>query len=260
MESESGQPGSAIQRQHPHPRPGEIRLSAPRPLYFAYGSNLSFTQMRQRCTHDPSVSARPLAIARLDRWRWFICERGYANVLPPEDFLRVGRQVTDGDDVPVSGPEDAVYGVLYELTPADERLLDAYEGVDHDALLAPPVKFNRAIRPREQGKGAYNKWYVPAVVTRWLVDDGEQQQHVQTGIKTQTETVTVTVLVYVDEERVRVGPPKTEYIARMERAIREAETLGFPGSWAEGVMRRFLLPPIIPTPAPLPPCAAQGGS
>lgn len=45
----------------------------PRPLYFAYGSNLSFTQMRIRCRHNPDLSSKPVAIARLDHWRWMIC-------------------------------------------------------------------------------------------------------------------------------------------------------------------------------------------
>lgn len=235
--------------------------------------------MRQRCTHDPSVSAVPVAIARLDGegWRWFICERGYANVIPPVG-LRVGKQRgveagwASSEPPPVSDPEgeeeddDGVYGVLYDMTPADELLLDGYEGVDH---AAPPSAGNvgptpgsgsgsgpsKAVRPKSQGVGSYNKWYVPAVVAKWL-DDGQRR------IRSTTTTMTTanlgseqaaggggeiqTVLVYVDEERVRIGPPKPEYIGRMERGIREAEALGLPSGWVEGVMRRFLPTPVVP--------------
>lgn len=197
-----------------------------RPLYFAYGSNLSPTQMRNRCTHNPALSSTPVAIAKLADWRWFICEAGYANVLPPAEF-RVGRQETVGDGVPVSGEEDAVYGVLYEMSPEDELLLDGYEDVDDCASESKNTKVDKHIRPREQGRGDYNKWYFPAVVTRWLDGGGD-------GEKMQT------VLVYVDEERVSLGAPKKEYIGRMNRGIREAECLGFPKKWAEVVMRRFI--------------------
>ncbi|PLB49577.1 hypothetical protein P170DRAFT_437153 [Aspergillus steynii IBT 23096] len=205
-----------------------------RALYFAYGSNLSFTQMRMRCTHNPDLSSRPVAIARLDRWRWLICQPGYANVVPPAG-LRVGRQIDEGSKVPVSGEEDTVYGVLYEMDAADEALLDGYEGVDRRA---PPSwqdgKVPRGVRPREQADGDYNKWYVSATVTEWL--DEEQRRRWENGSET------TTVLVYVDEERVRVAPPRAEYIPRMNRAMREAETIGFPKKWTDEVMRQFIPP------------------
>ncbi|KAL3953574.1 hypothetical protein ACCO45_011530 [Purpureocillium lilacinum] len=46
-------------------------------LYFAYGSNLSTTQMRQRCPFST-----PVGLGFLEGWRWIINERGYANVVP----------------------------------------------------------------------------------------------------------------------------------------------------------------------------------
>ncbi|KAA8645559.1 hypothetical protein EYZ11_006767 [Aspergillus tanneri] len=202
-----------------------------RVLYFAYGSNLSFTQMRMRCRHNPDLSSRPVAIARLDHWRWLICQYGYANVVPPAG-LRVGKQIDEGDAVPVSGEEDTVYGVLYEMDEADETLLDGYESVDEEA---PPSrqtdKIPLAVRPREQANGSYNKWYVSATVTEWL--DEEQRRRRQDEPET-------TILVYVDEERIRVGPPRDEYIPRMHRAICEAETLGFPKKWVDEVMVKFI--------------------
>ncbi|EAW10888.1 gamma-glutamylcyclotransferase family protein [Aspergillus clavatus NRRL 1] len=214
----------------------ETPTPAPRPLYFAYGSNLSPTQMRLRCTANPARSAKPLAIARLDHWRWMICQAGYANVLPPAG-LRVGQQVRDGEHVPVSGAQDAVFGVLYAMDPDDEFLLDGYEGVDHAApgsRGSGPVPVE--VRPREQGVGDYNKWYVPAVVARWLDEDPARWVP---GVGESGASV-VTVLVYVDENRVRLGPPKEEYIPRMNRAIREAEAIGFPKEWADEVMRKSI--------------------
>ena len=72
--------------------------------YFAYGSNLSLGQMAKRCP-----ASRPAGRARLDGWRFRIMARGYATVVPE--------------------PGAAVHGLLWNLTPDDERTLDAYEGV-----------------------------------------------------------------------------------------------------------------------------------
>ncbi|OJJ48082.1 hypothetical protein ASPZODRAFT_129999 [Penicilliopsis zonata CBS 506.65] len=221
-------------------RPLSEIIRADRPaLYFAYGSNLSFTQMRYRCTNDPDLSAHPVAIARLDGWRWLICEAGYANVIPPRE-LRVGEQVTHGDLVPISrggegGKEEedqgAIYGVLYEMSDADEFLLDGYEGVDHAAPDARPL-IDRKVRPKEQGMGDYNKWYVRATVINWL-DEEQRKSRLADGDQQP-------VLIYVDEDRVRLGPPREEYIGRMNRAIAEAEQIGFPADWAEAVMRKSI--------------------
>ncbi|KAF5011396.1 hypothetical protein F66182_15363, partial [Fusarium sp. NRRL 66182] len=52
-----------------HQKSSSPSFKEARIFYFAYGSNLSPTQMRLRCEHDPSTSGRPLAIARIERWR-----------------------------------------------------------------------------------------------------------------------------------------------------------------------------------------------
>ncbi|KAJ5929730.1 hypothetical protein N7454_006680 [Penicillium verhagenii] len=216
----------------PDSSPRTDKTTKPQYLYFAYGSNLSPTQMKQRCIINPSLSAKPLAIATLPKWRWLICEAGYANVLPPPG-MRVGSQNSEaGSKVPVSGTEDAVYGVLYEMDLADEDKLDGYEGVDWDAEDADGSgEVGVGIRPKEQGEGDYNKWYCPATIVRWL--DGEHRLKTEIGEQ-------IPVLVYVDEERVMLSPPKTEYIARMNRAILESVALGVPEKWVEEVMRRSI--------------------
>lgn len=160
--------------------------------------------------------------------------------MPPKAL----RQETKGENVPVSGKEDAVFGILYDMTIDDEDLLDMYEGVDDEAADAPPDgKVDRKIRPKEQGDGSYNKWYVPAIVTKWLDgrdDDEEEEEHEKKHGGKQQQQQTLTVLVYIDERHVRVGPPKTEYIARMDRAVRESVELGLPNDWAESVIRKFV--------------------
>ena len=73
-------------------------------LYFAYGSNLSLTQMHSRCP-----SSEYVGVARLHGYRWIVNTRGFANV------------------VECQGSE--VYGLLYQLTEIDEAKLDECEGV-----------------------------------------------------------------------------------------------------------------------------------
>jgi gamma-glutamylcyclotransferase len=73
------------------------------PLYFAYGSNLSFAQMAQRCP-----GARPVGRALLKGWRYLIYARGYANI--------------------VSDAAGEVRGGVWEVTEEHLRALDKYEG------------------------------------------------------------------------------------------------------------------------------------
>lgn len=180
--------------------------------------------MAARC-RNPS-SSKPLAIATLHYWRWLICEAGYANVLPPPG-LRVPSQDSDtAHRIPVSGSENAVYGILYEMDVRDERLLDGYEGVDPHAAKSNGQFVDVDVRPKEQGDGSYNKWFVEVNVVN-LLDGCEGEGE-------------VTALVYIDENCVTVSEPKHEYIARMNRAIRESIALGVPRLWIDEVIRKYI--------------------
>jgi len=72
--------------------------------YFAYGSNMSSAQMHRRCP-----GCRKIGRAQLRGYRWIISTRGYANIILSEN--------------------EAVEGVLYEISTADETALDEHEGV-----------------------------------------------------------------------------------------------------------------------------------
>lgn len=90
----------------------------PRPtsslVYFAFGSNLSSTQMGQRCP-----LAKGISLGRLRSHSFIINTRGYANVVPSAAAAAASS----------TEPED-VYGVLWQLHSQDEKaLLDQYEGV-----------------------------------------------------------------------------------------------------------------------------------
>jgi gamma-glutamylcyclotransferase (GGCT)/AIG2-like uncharacterized protein YtfP len=73
-------------------------------LYFAYGSNMAASQMRQRCP-----GCRRLGKASMPGYRRIINTRGYANIVADEHAT--------------------VEGILYELSRDDEEALDLYEGV-----------------------------------------------------------------------------------------------------------------------------------
>lgn len=73
--------------------------------YFAYGSNMIAADMKQR-----APEAIEAGNATLEGFEFVIAQSGYASI------------------VPAAGSR--VYGVLWQISAADERSLDAYEGVD----------------------------------------------------------------------------------------------------------------------------------
>jgi len=80
-------------------------------LYAAYGSNLDPAQMLQRCPHSPAAGT-----GWLEGWRL---------TFGAEDLGWEGALATV-----VESPGDRVFVGLYDLTDADARDLDAWEGAD----------------------------------------------------------------------------------------------------------------------------------
>ncbi|KAJ9143569.1 hypothetical protein NKR19_g6816 [Coniochaeta hoffmannii] len=182
-------------------------------LYFAYGSNLSTTQMASRCP-----DARPLHLARLPGWRFIINTRGVANIVP-EDPGPAPAGSCDQE-------EGGVYGILYEIGAEDEESLDLCEGVP---FVYEKVEMLVWVEPLKGGGAEGSVGDGIAAVS----GDGE-------GL---ARTV---ALVYVDTRRTGEGRPREEYIGRMNRGIEEAGNLGpaerlpLPGWYVRDVMRRFI--------------------
>ncbi|KAJ7047071.1 Butirosin biosynthesis, BtrG-like protein [Mycena alexandri] len=104
----------------------------------------------------------------------------------------------------VPSQDDEVWALVYELSPADEDKLDIFEGVpDSYVKQTVPVEY--------YGKKGYGE-----------MRDGKRM---------------VDALVYVDVERVTEGPPKTEYIRRMNAAIADALTEGISKTYIEKYLR-----------------------
>ena len=202
---------------------------SPQTIYFAYGSNLSTTQMSARC---PSSTC--LGIGLLRGWKWIITARGYANVveLPKETQPATTSEGTANPDLPAAiAPHSTqsselfaattsedftiVYGLVYSLPPVDEASLDGYEGV--------PWAYTKEVHgiefwPRGEGEGE-----VPSV-----------------GAEKPGNGQIVKALVYVDRKRVEPAAPKAEYVGRMGRGVKESKEWGIPGEWLERVVGGFV--------------------
>ena len=150
-----------------------------------------------------------------------------------------------------------VWGVLYNLSPADETTLDKYEGHNHYRNPHPtpnPIPSDRPRKPYEQGGWDYNKLYLSVTVTKWLVEPktfglatveaGEMHGNRNAG--EEPNSTIVTALIYVDELRTLSGKISPEYIGRMNRAIDESVKLGLPGEWCEGAMRTWVMKGVYP--------------
>jgi hypothetical protein len=186
------------------PNPSQPSAHSPT-LYFAYGSNLSLAQMASRCPNSKYHS-----FGVLKNYKWVIGPRGYANVVlspppsPSSPTQTTNSQASETKKESEEGKEDLVYGLLYTLTPHDEAALDIAEGV-----------------PR-----CYVKKYLPVQLVASpgsQVDEGE-----------------VTALVYVDVQRPGTGICKEEYVARMNRGIRDAVAKGMPREYVRDVMRKWV--------------------
>ncbi|KAK1833067.1 gamma-glutamylcyclotransferase [Podospora conica] len=161
----------------------------PTKTYLGYGSNLWQDQMARRCPASPFTG-----VGRLRGYRWIINSRGYANI------------------VPTHADADEVWGLTYELPPADEAQLDINEGVPH----------------------AYEK--------RTLAVEFWPKGTLPPGDATPPPASTVEMLVYIDFKRNsgEGNRPRDEYVHRMNRGIRDALREGVPQGYVDGVVRGYV--------------------
>ncbi|KAI0108992.1 hypothetical protein GGR51DRAFT_558789 [Nemania sp. FL0031] len=189
-------------------------------LYFAYGSNLSTAQMRDRCPNST-----PIGLAHLTGWTWIINERGYANVVPsPKTTTGAG-----------------VYGLVYRLHPSDERQLDICEGVGYayeremlEVAWAPTSDQKATQGSQSSAAGSSSGARPKQPKGKTGAQDDEESTLPVPGRKFEA-------LVYVDSLRVTPSGPKQEYVGRMNVGIKEAsEDWGLPTSYVDDVMRPFI--------------------
>ncbi|KAK5013992.1 hypothetical protein LTR60_003581 [Cryomyces antarcticus] len=115
--------------------------------------------------------------------------------------------------------KDVVYGLIYTLTPSDERRLDINEGVPE----------------------SYTKHYLN--VTFWPSTNASASspRSPPARIHASADTgVAITALVYVDLHRTAPSEPRAEYVYRMNRGIDDALALGVPERWINKVLRPYI--------------------
>ncbi|KAI0474820.1 hypothetical protein F4859DRAFT_482038 [Xylaria cf. heliscus] len=218
-------------------------------LYFAYGSNLSTTQMRHRCP-----SSTPVGLAHLTGWTWIINERGYANIVAngyqtSSQTHETGGQVEVSNEVSWDQPLEiipgtGVYGLVYRLHPDDEDMLDICEGVGYayeremlDVVWADVADPNASQGASSTATSASLKTG-PVLPTEEI----EQQPHEETTSQARSESFQT--LVYVDFERIAPSSPKAEYVGRMNVGIKEASELwGLPRAYVDEVIRPYIPEP-----------------
>ncbi|CZR60045.1 uncharacterized protein PAC_09940 [Phialocephala subalpina] len=203
ISSGASTPSSACLSIRPELTYGPPQPEAPLRFYFAYGSNLSLTQMSRRC---PTATYHSFGILRNHTWK--IGPRGYANVVPSSSSHSSSSSLQKSS----AANKPVVYGALYTLQPSDEAALDYAEGVPF----------------------AYEKrdLYIEVLSMAPGNDrNGEGEGEVRVGQM-------VKALVYVDVKRTGLGIIKEEYVGRMNRSIRDARKMGCPEWYVRDVMRK----------------------
>jgi hypothetical protein len=139
--------------------------------------------------------------------KWFINRRGYANIIP--------------------SPDDIVYGLVYELSPSDEASLDRSEGA--------PVIYAKQNHPIA---------FTPlAIHTHHNHPDAQAPEASSPGSESNSTTAKE-MLVYVDVKRTKPGPPKEEYIYRINKGIVDGVKSGIPMAYFD----KYFRPSIPPLP------------
>ncbi|KAI0430086.1 hypothetical protein F5Y09DRAFT_239959 [Xylaria sp. FL1042] len=213
-------------------------------LYFAYGSNLSTTQMQRRCPHST-----PIGLARLADWTWIINERGYANIIPQE-YSAPGETEsrTETDLLPSLSPGNpGVYGLVYRLHPDDEAKLDRYEGVgfayEKETVKIPRTEFvelhlvgGSSSSTTKASLQTQTSQY-PTEGTKTPFDDGMAARPLHREIELDDE---IELLVYIDTINVTPSAPEEEYIGRMNLGIKEASKWGLTTEYVNCVIRQYI--------------------
>ncbi|KAF8271043.1 Butirosin biosynthesis, BtrG-like protein [Lactarius quietus] len=108
----------------------------------------------------------------------------------------------------VPSPGDYVYGFIYEINSKDEQALDGYEGVPRD----------------------YEKKIIPLELITFP------------GAGEAKEKRTINALVYIDGIHISRDLPRTEYIHRINMAIKDALPKGIPQSYIDKYIRPSIPP------------------
>jgi gamma-glutamylcyclotransferase len=196
-----------------------------RTLYFAFGSNLSLSQMARRCPNSKYIGRATLA-----HYQWMINERGYANVIPSNG--------------------DWVEGLVFEIDSEDERRLDKNEGTAKQLYIsgesgptAPCYRKDyKTMKIHRAQKALYRRpvsWILDSGgVTQVLTDAEKEGASVRHFSSMRQEDV----LVYASTDFVKPGFPKEEYARRINIGVQDARALGMTEVYIERFIRKSIPP------------------
>ena len=223
-------------------------------LYFAYGSNMSLTQMASRC---PSSTFE--GKGRLRGYRWQINERGVGNIVESSD--------------------DYVEGVVYKIDQDNRRQLDRNEGVGRGYYKAEsiPIQFTPL-----QDHGCKTGYVAEELETKTVpkqdIDQKRSDKTSSQGNEEVSDSVVpkgqnsapsmdptagaasenagedpaqdVCALVYISTKYKTDGKIRTEYIPRMEKATIDAQKLGLSRHFLKQIEETIHPPHSPPQPSP----------
>jgi hypothetical protein len=199
---------------------------------------MHLSQMAHRCPESIFKGKATLAA-----YRWHINERGVANVVE-------------------STPDSSVEGLLYLVSPKDERALDRSEGVASG--LYQKHLLNVTFEPHEQysdfktsplsqmlaqldlsGAQASNRnsQYGSTNIHESSADGPMNPRDEWSWQQPPYRAHQIRVLVYVSENYVTDGTIREEYISRMQSAISDAKALGVSVSFID----KFIVPCLNPS-------------
>jgi len=175
-----------------------------RRLYFAFGSNLHLQQMAKRCPESLYVGR-----ARLPGYRWQINERGFANI--------------------VDSREDVVEGLVYALSEKDEARLDRNEGVSRQFYHKYYKTIELILAPHS---------LLHHRVSR-IVAEGGPEEFLRSTVREEGTPKRMEALVYISLFYTKEGPPRREYIHRMNMGLNDALVLGVSKSYISTLRARI---------------------
>jgi hypothetical protein len=216
-----------------------------RQYYFAFGSNMNFTQMAERCPGSTFIGK-----ATLRGYRWQINQRHVANIV----------KVTEGFSNVPTEQVDVVDGLVFSITDKDRRNLDrkegiklgVYERVVLDVLLERHPQFaeNKTayVRDRLQDESQQKDLAMPdgtdigenAADVRPKPSVLSKNRPLSVSSPLAAEVEIIEAITYLSTKYADDGLIRLEYVQRMENAISDAVKLGVSRDFVEKCLEPYV--------------------
>ncbi|OQD68288.1 hypothetical protein PENPOL_c003G08683 [Penicillium polonicum] len=206
-----------------------------RKYYFAFGSNMSLTQMADRCPGSTFIGK-----ATLRGYKWQINQRHVANI------VKVTEDVSSGP----ADRGDVVEGLVFSITDKDRRTLDRKEGIKlglyervvlnillerHPNLADKKTAFVRDRLQDESYDTGENAATNPQPKQSVLSKKSPPSVRSPAAEVERIEAITYLSTKYADDGLIRL-----EYVQRMENAINDAVKLNMSRDFVERYLEPYI--------------------